>query len=127
MKKLLRVIVMGLFIVSSVIYTNAAIPPPDKYYDFSINNIYYLITSDSTVCVSKAGENKIVVDEDVVSDSVCNYSGEILIPSEVMRDSIIYKVTAIGLAWGNSAIQPFEDCVDITSVSLPNTLEKILP
>ena len=77
--------------------------------------------------VSKAGENKIVVDEDVVLDSVYNYSGEILIPSEVMRDSIIYKVTAIGLAWGNSAIQPFEDCVDITSVSLPNTLEKILP
>lgn len=55
---------------------------------------------------------------EVVSSQGSQYSGNISIPTWAYYQNTSYKVTSIG----NSA---FEGCVDITSVSLPNTLTNI--
>ncbi len=46
------------------------------------------------------------------------YSGDIVIPDTVTVDSVTYTVTMIGS-------NAFQDCEELTSVSLPNTLQEI--
>ena len=70
---------------------------------FEANGIRYKIAEDNTVSV-------------LSKDTY--YSGDISIPTSVYYQNKSYKVTSIG----NSA---FEGCVDLTSVSLPNSLTNI--
>ena len=71
--------------------------------EFEANGIRYKIGEDNTVSV---------VSRDV------KYSGDISIPTWAYYQNTSYKVTSIG----NSA---FEGCVNVTSVSLPNSLTRI--
>ena len=88
----------------------------EKGYDFTVGNIYYKILSstEKTVAVSY----KEYCSPDYGLDYInSGYSGSVSIPSSVRNGTITYKVIAIGEnAFDNS---------DITSVSIPNTIESI--
>ena len=77
-----------------------------KDYDFTYNNIYYRITSPSTVEVTYKDTN------------YNTYSGNVTIPSTVTLDGTTYTVTGIG----NNA---FRASSDLISVSIPNTVTSI--
>ena len=47
-----------------------------------------------------------------------NYEGDIVIPATVMNDGKVYTITKIG-------DNAFRDCKDLTSVTIPNTVETI--
>ena len=76
---------------------------PSQIYDFVVDSIYYKITGDNTVQVAP-GELK--------------YSDETIIPETVTYQGTTYTVTAIG-------DDAFLDCVDLTSVVIPNTVTTI--
>ena len=76
---------------------------PSEGYDFMADGFYYKITGDNTVEVAP-GENK--------------YSDDKIIPETVTYQDVTYTVTAIG----NGA---FGNCVDLTSVEIPNTVTAI--
>ena len=88
----------------------------EKGYDFTVGNIYYKILSstEKTVAVSYKEYCSPDYDPDYINSG---YSGSVSIPSSVRNGTIAYKVIAIGEnAFDNS---------DITSVSIPNTIESI--
>ena len=72
-------------------------------YDFVVDGIYYKIMGDNTVEVA-AGDLK--------------YSEETIIPETVTYQGTTYTVTAIGDG-------AFLDCVDLTSVVIPQTVTSI--
>lgn len=76
-------------------------------YDFEVDGIYYNIISitDLTVEVTN-GDNK--------------YSGEIIIPSAITYKSKSLRVTEIGY-------EAFENCYNLTSIEIPNSVTKIAP
>ncbi len=78
-------------------------------YDFQVNGIYYKITSDSTVSVTYGGSGGY--------DSGNFYSGNIIIPSTVLYNSVTYTVTEIA----NNAF--YKQNVD--TVELANSITKI--
>ena len=77
-----------------------------KFYDFAVNGIYYLITSGNTVEVSfrDAGLN--------------TYSGNVTVPETVSYGGVTYQVTGIG----NGA---FAMCAGLTGVTIPATVTYI--
>ena len=70
----------------------------------SHNGLYYLVTSDSTVEVAK-------------SEDYYNLTS-VVIPDTIMVDGKSYSVTSIGY-------EAFEDCSELTSVTIPNTVKSI--
>ncbi|MBR7012791.1 MAG: BspA family leucine-rich repeat surface protein [Muribaculaceae bacterium] len=77
-----------------------------KFYDFAVNGIYYLITSGNTVEVSfrDAGLN--------------TYSGNVTVPETVSYGGVTYQVTGIGTG-------AFANCANLTGVTLPSTVTYI--
>ena len=73
---------------------------------YTIDGIYYVITSPSTVEVSHDG------------NFYPNYTGEVIIPSTIVIDTITYSVTSIGDA-------AFFQCSSLTSITIPNSVSSI--
>ena len=78
----------------------------EKNYDFMVDDIYYNITGNNTVEVTK-GPNNVVA-----------YSGEVNIPERVFYNGVNYTVTAIG-------DKAFEGCAYMTAINLPSTITTI--
>lgn len=79
-----------------------------KLNDFKIDNLYYRITSDSTVAIApkdKKGGNKAL-------------AGDIVIPERVKKGKKEYVVTSVDT-------EAFKDCEKIKSITLPNTVIEI--
>ena len=72
-------------------------------YDFSIGGIYYNYTANNELEVT-SGENL--------------YNGSVVIPNNVDVDGKTYAVTRIG-------DRSFEDCVSLTSITIPNSITSI--
>ena len=79
--------------------------------DFSVNGIYYNVTSttDLTVGVTFKGSSV---------SSVSEYIGAVAIPETVTYSNRQYRVTSIGE-------DAFHDCYDLTSVSIPKSVTSI--
>ena len=79
-------------------------------YDFKSGDLYYEITSDSTVQVTYQEIS-----------STTNYPGlsTIIIPETVTYDSTTYSVTSIG-------IFAFGGCSSLTSITIPNSVTSIV-
>ena len=75
-------------------------------YDFEVDGIYYNITS------------KTYLEVEVTYGTYANYSGDVVIPDTVNYDGSTYNVTSIG-------DYAFEDCQDLTSVEIPNSVTSI--
>lgn len=73
---------------------------------FEKDGIYYDYLSNETVCVTNNNYN------------FNSYSGSVIIPSTVTYNGTSYNVTAIGS-------NAFQDCTDLTSVTLPNSITTI--
>ena len=73
---------------------------------FQKDGIYYNVTSNNTVEVTKG------------STYGSDYSGEVTIPSSVTYGGVTYQVTAIGA-------NAFMSCHDLTSVNIPTTVTTI--
>jgi hypothetical protein len=85
----------------------AAIALPANAYDFLVDGIAYNINEDgSSVSVTQNVQN------------YPTYSGDIVIPESVENNGQIYAVIAIGE-------RAFDACRELTSISLPNSLEQI--
>ena len=85
---------------------------PTFAQDFEKGGIYYKITNSTnkTVAVTYKGSDY---------DSYSNeYTGAVSIPSSVTYNSTTYSVTSIGS-------EAFEDCTDLTSVTIPNSVTSI--
>ena len=101
MKKLLVSLVLSLFV------------PAAKAINFTVDGIYYYTIDDDRVGVT--------VDYDVdtstnpITITYHYYTGNLTIPSTVTYNEKTYKVTSVRL----------DGCQDLTSVSLPSTLEEI--
>ncbi len=67
---------------------------------FEVNGIYYKIGENSTVAVTE-GNTK--------------YSGDVVIPSQVIYEGKTYNVTCID-------IEAFSGCIGLTSVNIPNSV-----
>ena len=78
-------------------------------YDIDQNGIYYNITSDNTVEVTYVEDGEGNADF---------YYGAISIPRRISTGGVSYTVTAIG-------DKAFNNCSDVTSVTLPNTVTTI--
>lgn len=79
-------------------------------YDFAVKNkddvtIYYLKTSNTEVAVTWNNMGP-------------SYGGNVVIPSSVTYDEVIYNVTSIG-TWA------FCECTGLTSVTIPNSITSI--
>lgn len=81
--------------------TIQALPP-----DMKVDDLYYVVTSDSTVCVT------------FKDDSYNSYSGDVVIPESVNYDGKVYIVNAIDE-------KAFYNCSGLTSVIIPNTITTI--
>lgn len=75
---------------------------PASAYDFQVDGIYYELNGEGATVVS--GDD--------------NYSGNVVIPSTVNYLEIDYPVTAIG-------IRAFENCMNLTSITIPNSVTSI--
>ena len=80
-------------------------------FDFKEGNIYYDITGSNTVKVTYVHYGSSGYD-------YYGYSGDVNIPSSVTHNGTTYQVTAIGH-------HAFNNCPDLTSVSIPNTVTSI--
>ena len=81
-------------------------------HDFEVDGIFYKIVSeeDRTIAVTYEGTNKYSPDS--------YYAGEIIIPEHVSYSGNEYTVTRIGE-------RAFMNCDNLTSVSLPESIERI--
>ena len=79
---------------------------------FENNGIFYKITSaeDATVEVTFKGNN--------VNDYANEYSGNVVIPQNVVHDGVVYSVTGIGCG-------AFYNCVSLESVTIPSSVTSI--
>ena len=99
-----RTLVLAISVLAACVQLSA--------YDFMEDGICYVKNADG---------KSVNVTFEVNSNSVPRYSslsGEVIIPEYVSHEGNSYEVTAIG--WHS-----FEKCVNITSISLPNTLKWI--
>jgi hypothetical protein len=76
-------------------------------YDFSIDGICYTITSETDFTVEVARNNS------------TPYSGEIVIPEQVTKNSQTYTVTGVGE-------QAFFNCENLSSLTIPKTVINIV-
>lgn len=82
--------------------------PASAYYDFYQDGFYFYILSETNRTVEVAAK-----------DHEGNYySGNVDIPSEIVRDSKTYSVTGIGA-------RAFWDCSRLISVTIPNSITEI--
>ena len=79
--------------------------------DFSVNGIYYNITSTTDLTVEVTFQGSSV-------SSVSEYIGAVAIPETVTYSNRQYRVTSIGE-------DAFHDCYDLTSVSIPKSVTSI--
>jgi hypothetical protein len=84
----------------------AVITFPVHAYDFMVDGIAYNINEDDTTVSVTLNANEY---------SFPTYSGDIVIPESVIQNGQTYAVTAIG---GDA----FYNCINLSSVSLPNSL-----
>ena len=75
--------------------------------EFEFGGLNYSITSDS-----EDSEQTVAVGE----NPDCN--GDVIIPSQAFNEGIVYSVTSIDA-------EAFCDCYDLTSITIPNTVEEI--
>lgn len=101
MKKFLLILVMTL--LSTLVFA----------YDFSYNGVRYTIISQTEKTVEVASSS-----QSAGSDGPVAYKGDVIIPQTVTYGGINYTVIGIGQS-------AFVNCVSVSSVSLPNTLEYI--
>ncbi len=82
----------------------------DFYYTYQGRTLYYNITSENTVAVTYRGP---------YSSSGNNYvSGDVVIPTTVIRNGTTYSVTSIGY-------RAFRGCSGLTSITIPNSVTSI--
>ena len=74
-------------------------------YDIAKDGLYYNITGNNTVEVTKYNDTG-------------KYSGDIVIPSQISTGGITYTVTTIGE-------EVFQSCKGLTSVTIPNSVTSI--
>ena len=75
-------------------------------YDVCIDGIYYNLNSeDKTAEVTHAYGNT-------------SYSGSVSIPESITNEGVVFAVSGIGLS-------AFENCTDLTYVSIPNSVMSI--
>jgi hypothetical protein len=72
-------------------------------YKFEADGIYYKIGENNTVSVTY-GDTK--------------YSGDVVIPSQVVYEGKTYSVTSIG-------VMAFYECSELTSITIPNSVKSI--
>lgn len=99
MKKLLVSLVLSLFVLAS------------KAINFTVDGIYYYTIDDERAAVKV----NYTVDPTTYAFTYHYYTGDLTIPSSVTYNEKTYKVTRVDL-YG---------CSELTSVSLPSTLEEI--
>ena len=99
MKKLLVSLVLSLFVLAS------------KAINFTVDGIYYYTIDDEQAAVKV----NFTVDPTTHAFTYHYYTGDLTIPSSVTYNEKTYKVTRVDL-YG---------CKDLTSVTLPSTLEEI--
>ena len=99
MKKLLVSLVLSLFVLAS------------KAISFTVDGIYYYTIDDERAAVKV----NYTVDPTTYAFTYHYYTGDLTIPSSVTYNEKTYKVTRVDL-YG---------CKDLTSVTLPSTLEEI--
>ena len=80
-------------------------------YDFEVDGIYYNITSSTEKTV------EVTYDEDIYGYRN-SYSGNIVIPEQVIYNSDTYSVTSIG-------DEAFYECYKLASVTIPNSVTTI--
>ena len=73
-------------------------------YDVEVDGIYYNLVPNGNVAEVTEGDNQ--------------YKGDITIPSSIKVNDTEYSVTSVG----NSA---FEDCLSLTSITIPNSVTSI--
>lgn len=76
-------------------------------HEVEVDGIYYFLNWDQTATVTYKG-----------GDHWSNYSGSVVIPASFVNEGITYAVTSIGE-------MAFNDCWDLTSVSIPNSVTSI--
>ena len=81
----------------------SALPMFPYSYDFCLNGIYFNITSNNTLCVTRG---------------TTNYTDHLVIPKNVTYGGVTYTVTAIN-DWG------FWECTRLLGVYLPSTITEI--
>ena len=106
MKKTIVKLKSWLILLAMLLLSNNAYS--EKYLYRLINNVYYTLDS----------ETKEAEVEWNISDSKQLYVGNITIPAEVTFQDEQYTVTAIGS-------YAFNDCTQLTSISLPETIKTI--
>ncbi len=77
----------------------------ESFYSFDYNGIYYNVTSSNSVAVARG-------------KAANNYSGSLTIPSTVPYGGTTYRVTSV-------ADSTFYNCINMTAVSLPNSIDSI--
>ena len=97
-----------LFLLALLFLSNNAYS--EKYLFKLIDNVYYTLDSDT----KEAEVEKFTIP----TDSKQLYVGNITIPEEVTFNQEHYKVTAIGPF-------AFEDCTQLTAITLPETIKTI--
>ena len=85
-------------------------------YGFKVDEICYTKTSDTTVCVTYNGV--FYSGAGTLYNYNGKYTGDIIIPKEVTKDNIIYRVTSI-------EEHAFDDCSNLTSVNIPESVTSI--
>lgn len=80
-------------------------------HNFEVDGIYYNITdaTNKTVAVTYKGSS---------STSYEEYSGDVVIPKNVIYNDVTYNVTSIGS-------DAFYKCAELTSVTIPNSVTSI--
>ncbi len=105
---------MKQFIRTTFLLMAFFLPTIATAFDFEVNGIHYNIINGGvavTYCLN---------------NGVNSYSGEVVIPESVTYNGTSYPVTAIGIDGEGYAISgAFENCTELKSVVLPNSITKI--
>ncbi len=106
---------MKLFFKLSLLLLALLLPASANAYDFEVDGIYYYFTGDNQVGVTNLG---IYEEDEEWRNFLPSYTGNVTIPEYVPYEGTTYSVTSI-CDWA------FEDCSDLTSVTIPNSVTSI--